>query len=81
MGYSTPGSYVNRDFPGENTWKRVTVPAPGNLPIQGSNPCLLHLPHWQEVSLPLAPPRARTAPTAKIKASIGTQILMHTVSS
>ena len=29
----------------------------GVFPTQGSNPCLLHLLHWQAVSLPLAPPR------------------------
>jgi len=29
----------------------------GVFPTQGSNPCLLHLLHWQAGSLPLAPPR------------------------
>ena len=28
----------------------------GIFPTQGSNPCLLHLLHWQAGSLPLAPP-------------------------
>ena len=29
---------------------------PGIFLIQGSNPCLLRLLHWQEDSLPLVPP-------------------------
>ena len=34
----------------------LSFPPPGDLPIQGSNPCLLRLLHWQAGSLPLAPP-------------------------
>ena len=34
----------------------LSFPPPGDLPIQGSNPCLLRLLHWQAGSLPLVPP-------------------------
>ena len=34
----------------------LPFPAPGIFLTQGSNPCLLHLLHWQAGSLPLAPP-------------------------
>ena len=34
----------------------LPCPPPEDLPTQGSNPHLLHLQHWQEGSLPLAPP-------------------------
>ena len=34
-------------------WSGLPFPPPGDLPEQGSNPCLLCLLHWQAVSLPL----------------------------
>ena len=35
-------------------WSRLPFPT-GIFPTQGSNLCLLHLPHWQDDSLPLCP--------------------------
>ena len=40
-------------------WSGLPFPPPWIFPIQGSNPCLLHLPHrlhWQVDSLPLSHP-------------------------
>ena len=53
--YSTPGSSVHGIFQARILdW--VSFPSPGVLPTQGSNPCLLHLLHWETDSLPLSPP-------------------------
>ena len=43
-------------FSRQEYWSGLPCPPPGDLPAQGSNPCLLHLLHWQMSSLPLAPP-------------------------
>ena len=37
-------------------WSGLLFPPPGDLLIQGSNLCLLHLLPWQADSLPLLPP-------------------------
>ena len=37
-------------------WSGLPCSPPGALPTQGSNPCLLHLLHWQAGLLPLVPP-------------------------
>ena len=56
MDYSPPGSSVHGDSPGKNTEVGCHALLQGIFPIQGSNWHLLHLPHWQASSLPLAPP-------------------------
>ena len=45
------------DSPGKNTGVGCHALLQGIFQTQGSNPCLLHLLHWQEGSLPLALPR------------------------
>ena len=35
-------------------WSGLPFPSPGDIPAQGSNPCLLYLLHWQVDSLPLS---------------------------
>ena len=42
--------------PGKNTGVGSHTLFQRIIPTQGSNPCLLHLLHWQVGSLPLAPP-------------------------
>ena len=49
--YSLPGSSVH-GTPGKNKW--VAFLSPRTFLTQGSNPCLLHLLHWQAESLPLS---------------------------
>ena len=44
-----------RDFIGENTGVGSHSLLQGIFPTCGSNPCILHLPHWQVDSLPPAP--------------------------
>ena len=44
------------DSPGENTGGGRHALLQGSFPTQGSNPCLQHLLHRQEDSLPGAPP-------------------------
>ena len=56
MDSSLPGSSVHGDSPGKNTGMSDSVLLQGIFPTQGSNPCLLHLLHWQADSLPLEPP-------------------------
>ena len=57
MDCSLPGSSVHGDFPGKNTGVGCHALLQGILLTQGWNPHLLPLLHWQEGSLPLAPPR------------------------
>ena len=49
-------SSLSVGFSRQEYWSRLPFPPSGDLPNQGSNPCLLHLLHWQVGSLPLAPP-------------------------
>ena len=44
------------NFPGKHTWAGCHFLLQGIFLTQGSNPCLLHLLHWQADSLPFAPP-------------------------
>ena len=44
------------DSPGKNLGVGCHALLQGIFPTQGSNPCLLHLLHWQAGSLPLVPP-------------------------
>ena len=44
------------EFSRQEYWGGVPCPTPGDFLSQGSNLHLLHLLHWQEDSLPLAPP-------------------------
>ena len=44
---------LSMDSPSKNTGVNCHAPSRGT---QGSNPCLLHLLHWQACSLPPAPP-------------------------
>ena len=53
---SPRGSSVHRDSPGKNTGVDCHALLKWIFPAQGSNPHLLHLPHWQVSYLPLAPP-------------------------
>ena len=46
---------LSMGFPRQEYWSGLPCPSPGDLPDQGSNPCLLHLLHWQAGCL-LAPP-------------------------
>ena len=47
---------LSMGFSRQEYWRGLPFPPPGDLPIQGSNPRLLHLLHWQAGSLPLVPP-------------------------
>ena len=40
------------EFSRHEYWSNLPFLPPGDLPNQGSNPCLLPLLHWQAVSLP-----------------------------
>ena len=53
---SPPGSSVHGDSPGENTAVDCLALLQGIFLIQGSNPWLLYLLHWQAGALPLEPP-------------------------
>ena len=48
---------LSMGFSRQEYWSGLPCPPPGVFPTQGSNPCLLHLLHWQAGSLPLAPGR------------------------
>ena len=56
MDCSLPGSSIHRDSPGKNTEVGFHDFLQGIVPTQGSNPCLLHILHWQADSWPLVPP-------------------------
>ena len=47
---------LSMEFSRQEYWSGLPCPLQGIFPTQGSNPCLLHLLHWQVDSLPLAPP-------------------------
>ena len=53
---SPPGSSVHGDSPGMNIGVGCHALLQGIFPTRGSNPHLLCFLHWQEDSLPLAPP-------------------------
>ena len=55
MDCSPAGSSVHWDSPGKNTGVGCHTVLQGIFPIQGSNPSLLRLLHWQAGSLPLTP--------------------------
>ena len=55
MDCSPPGSFVHGDSPGKITGVGCNFFLQGIFLTQGSNPCVLHLLHWQAGSLPLAP--------------------------
>ena len=48
---------LSTGFSRQDYWSGLPFPSPGDLLIQGSNPCLSSLLHWQVDSLPLVPPR------------------------
>ena len=50
---SPPGPSIHGDSPGNNTGVGCHFLLQGIFPIQGSNPSLLCLLHWQADSLPL----------------------------
>ena len=56
MDWGPPGSSIHEDSPGKNARVGGYDLLKGIFPAQGSGPCLLHLLHWQAISLPLAPP-------------------------
>ena len=45
---------LSMGFSRQEQWSGLPCPPPGDLPTQGSNPCLLCLLHWQVSSLPLS---------------------------
>ena len=45
---------LSMGFSRQENWNGLPFPAPGDLPTQGSNPCLFHFPHWQVDFLPLS---------------------------
>ena len=48
-------------FSRQEYWSGLPFPSPGRIFLtQGSNPCLLHLPHWQADSLSLDTWEAQT---------------------
>ena len=53
MDCSPPGSSVHGIFQAR-ILEWVVIPSSRIFPIQGSNPCLLHVLHWQVDSLPLS---------------------------
>ena len=56
VDYSPAGSSVHGDSPGKNTWVGGHALLQGIFQIQGLNPCLLCLLHWQACTLLLVPP-------------------------
>ena len=61
-GYTTPASvlscdvrFLSLEFSRQKYWSGLPFSSPGDLSNAGSNPCFLHLLHWQADSLPLAP--------------------------
>ena len=52
---SLPGSSVHGILQA-GSWSGLPCPPPGDLPDPGTEPASLMSLHWQEVSLPLAPP-------------------------
>ena len=44
---------LSMEFSRQEYWSGLPCPTPGDLPILGSNPHLLHLLHWQVDCLPL----------------------------
>ena len=50
MNCSSPGS-SDMGFSRQEYWSGLPCPAPGGIPIQGLNLCLVHLLHWQADSL------------------------------
>ena len=47
---------LSMEFSRQKYWSGLPFPPLGDLSDQGSNPCLLCLPHWQVSSLALMPP-------------------------
>ena len=56
VGYNPPGSSVHGILQARVLEWVAMLPLQGIFPAQGSNPCLLHLLHWQAGSLELVPP-------------------------
>ena len=56
MDYSLSGSSIHGDSPGKKTGMGCHALLQGIFPIQGLNPCLLCLLHWQGGYLPSLPP-------------------------
>ena len=56
MDCSPPSSSVHGDPPGKNTGVNCHALLQGIFPIQGSNPCLLHLPALAEGFFITEPP-------------------------
>ena len=54
---------LSMGFSRQEYWSGLSCPPPGSFLTQGSNPCVLHLLHWQTGSLPLAPPGKPTSLT------------------
>ena len=63
VAYQDP---LSMEFSRQEYWNELPFPTPGDLPNPGSNTRLLHLPHWQVDSLPLASPGKRFCKTKTI---------------
>ena len=77
--FATPWTVATRllcswDSPGKNTGMGCHALLQGIFLTQGSNPCLLHLLHWQVSSLPLAAPGQLYGPTMKVGFPTGQSI-------
>ena len=72
MHCDPPGSSIHGDSPGKNTGVGCHALLQRIFPTKGSNPCLLHLLHWQVDSLLLAPPGKYHVVTIKWSAMIET---------
>ena len=68
-------------FSGKNTGVGFIALFQGIFLTQGSNPHFLYLSHWQEGSLPLAPPGKSKTPSYKPRISLHCLIEVHTSSS
>ena len=49
---------LSMGFSRQEYWSGLPCPPPGHIPDQGSNPCLLHLPHCRQILYCWAPREA-----------------------
>ena len=77
LDWSPPVSSCPWESPGKDTRVGCHALLQGIFPPQGSNPCLLHLLHWQASSLPLTPPEALLKPAPPLIGTIFYIIIKH----
>ena len=61
-------------FSKQECWSGLPFPSPGDFPIQGLNPSLLILLHWQAASLSLPPPGKQCTAAAAAAAAKSLQL-------